>query len=232
MIHSKFRCEFYFIRHGESLSNAAPGLAAGVDHDAPLTPRGVAQARSLGHRLRHENTTFDRVYCSSFRRAIQTTEAMLEGMHEPGRPFAKVDALIEQQIPGWRGVPMHEAYTPATLAHMGAKGPDFVPPEGESHRVVQRRLAAWIDDEFIYNRALTSEEQALTVAVVGHGAATRCLLQHILGFDHRFIRRMALDNCSISRFVFDTGGWFAICINDSSHLRDVDERSILEAGRD
>ena len=105
MIHSDFQCEFYFIRHGESVSNATPGFVAGVNFNAPLTDNGVAQARLLGRRLKGENIRFDRIYSSSLVRAVQTTEAMLEAMDEPGRPFVRVDALIEQQIPGWRGVP-------------------------------------------------------------------------------------------------------------------------------
>ena len=218
MIHDKFQSEFYFMRHGESQSNATPGFAAGANFDSPLTDAGIAQARSLGERLRREEVRFDRIYSSSLTRTVQTTEAMLEGMGEPGRVFTRVDALIEQQIPGWRGVPTSEAFTPETLAYMWAKGPHFVPPEGESYRMVQRRVAGWLEDEIIYNRDLVESEQDLKVALVGHGAAGRCLFQYIMGFDYRFIMRIALDNCSISRFLFNREGWSVVSINDSSHL--------------
>ena len=87
MIHKDFSCEFYFIRHGESQSNATPGFVAGVNYDAPLTDRGFAQARLLGRRLRREGARFDRVYSSSMTRTVQTTETMLEAMGDPGRDF-------------------------------------------------------------------------------------------------------------------------------------------------
>ena len=205
MIHKDFSCEFYFIRHGESRSNATPGFVAGVDFDAPLTEKGVAQAGALGRRLRRDGTRFDRVYSSSLKRAVQTTEAMFEGMGEADGAYTEVPALIEQQIPGWRGVREEVAYTPETVAYMRTKGLDFVPPEGESYRMVQRRVAGWLEDEIIYNEDLVGKAQSITVCIVGHGAAFKCLFQYIMGYDDRFVVRLEVDNCSISRFGFDRG---------------------------
>ena len=218
MIHKDFRYEFYFIRHGESRSNATPGFAAGVDFDAPLTEKGVDQARKLGRRLRRDGARFDRVYSSTMKRAVRTAEGMFEGMGEPNGEYTQVPALIEQQIPGWRGVREEVAYTPETVALMRTKGLDFVPPEGESHRTVQRRVAGWLEDEIIYNQDLVGKAKSLTVCVVGHGAAFKCLFQYIMGYDDRFVLRLEVDNCSISRFGFDRGGWSVLCINDSYHL--------------
>ncbi len=83
-------------------------------------------------------------------------------------------------------------------------------------------MAGGLKDEILYNEALVQKEQSLRVAVVGHGAATRCLLHYIMGFDESFIGRIRLDNTSISRFRFDHEGWFTICINDSWHIRTAD----------
>lgn len=221
MIHKDFTCEFYFIRHGESESNATPGFAAGKNFDAPLTEKGFVQAQLLGERLKREGITFDRVYSSSLTRTVQTTETMLKGMGEAGRDFARVDAIIEQQTPGWRGVPLEEVYTPENIAYIRTKGPHFVPPEGESLRMVQRRVSNWLEDEFIYNKELTSNPTSLRVAIVGHGNASRCLFQYIMGFDDAFLRNMAIDNTSIGRFVFDYEGWSMLKLNDSSHLGDA-----------
>lgn len=218
MIHKDFRCEFYFIRHGESESNATPGFAAGANHDAPLTELGFEQARLLGQRLQQEKVRFDRIYSSSLTRAVQTTEAMLEALGQPGRPFPRVDALIEQQVPGWRGVPVEEVQTPELVAYRWNKGPDFVGPDGESYRMVQRRVSGWLEDEIIYNKELVEKEPSLTVAIVGHGAAGRCLFHYIMGFDDRFLMRIALENCSISRFLFNKDGWSVVCINDHCHI--------------
>ena len=218
MIHSDFQCEFYFIRHGESVSNATPGFVAGVNFDAPLTERGLEQARLVGRRLAKDGVRFDRIYSSTLVRAVQTAGTILEEMGQSGRPFSRVEALMEQQMPAWRGLPIEEVYTLETRAYMAAKGMDFVSPEGESLRVVQRRISSWIEDEFINNQELVGTGASLTVAVVGHGTASRCLFHYIMGFDQRFIVRIGMDNCNISRFRFDRDGWSVICINDSSHL--------------
>ena len=39
-----------------------------------------------------------------------------------------------------------------------------------------------------------------------------------MGFDDRFLSRLALENTSISRFVFNSNGWSVVCINDHSHI--------------
>ena len=80
MIHKDFNCEIYFIRHGQSESNATPGIAAGVNFDAPLTKLGHHQAKLLGERFKSDGISFDKIYCSTLNRAIQTTENMLMGM--------------------------------------------------------------------------------------------------------------------------------------------------------
>ena len=132
MIHKNYRCEFYFIRHGQSKSNATPGMAAGENYDAPLTDLGIHQATALGERFRKQRIDFDRIYSSSLTRAIQTTNAMLSGMEKTDKTFELVDEIIEQQIKGWRGVPISEAITTDVEISRAVKGKDFVPPDGES----------------------------------------------------------------------------------------------------
>ncbi len=218
MIHKDFRCEFYFIRHGESGSNATPGMAAGANYDSPLTPEGVRQAGLLGKRLKRDGIKFDRVYSSSLDRAQKTARFMLDAMGETDRAFPTVDAIIEQQMPGWRGVPVEEVFTPESIAYIVNKGPDFVPPQGESLRMVQRRVSGWVESEIIYNEELATQPRDLTVAVVGHGTASRCLFQYIMGFRDSLLLRLAIDNTAISRFVFDRHGWSVVRLNDASHL--------------
>lgn len=218
MIHKNFRCEFYFIRHGESESNATPGLAAGANYDSALTDRGVKQARLLGSRLKREGVKFDRVYSSSLDRARKTARYMLDTMGETERDVPAVDALVEQKAMGWRGVPVEEVFTPENVAYIMSKGADFIPPQGESLRMVRRRVSGWVESEIIYNEELVSSHRELTVAVVGHGTASRCLFQYIMGFNDALLGRVALDNTSISRFVFDRNGWSVVRLNDASHL--------------
>ena len=218
MIHQNFECEFYFIRHGQSESNALPDRMS-LDANSSLTSKGFAQARLLGERLRQDGITFDKVYCSSLVRTVQTTQTMLESMGEKDRNFTTVEAIVEQKSDGWRGLRTEDVLTPELLAYMRTKASHFVPPQGESFRMVQRRYANWLEDEILYNDDLASVPQSLRIAIVGHGAATRCILHYILGFDEQFIWKMTLENTSICRFRFNREGWFPVCINDTAHLR-------------
>ena len=218
MIHQDFKCDLFFIRHGESESNATPGMAAGSNYDAPLTPRGQQQAYLLGEKIKRQEWEFDRIYSSSLARTVHTTKLMLEGMGQKDRSFHKVDAIIEQQVAGWRGKPISEVMTNEVRAYMSTKGRDFVGPDGESIREVQRRATNWLEDELIYNRELASKPISLKVAIVGHGNTSRAIFQYIMGFDDRLTYRLGIGNTSISRFVFDKSGWSVLSLNDATHL--------------
>ena len=152
-------------------------------------------------------------------RAIQTTENMLRARGEGEREFSKIEEIIEQQIPGWRGVPTEEAYTSETMTYIMEKGRDFVGPEGESIREVQKRATNWLEDELIYNRELCKTPQSLKVAIVGHGNTMRSIFHYVMGFDQRLIYKIGVDNTSISRFIFNSKGWSVVCLNDNAHLK-------------
>lgn len=93
----------YIARHGESNGNT------GADNtvDPLLTPRGEAQARSLGERL--SKLGFDGIFASTLTRAIQTAAAVAS--RQPGEP-AKIELLPDLvecgTEPGWRGKPENE----------------------------------------------------------------------------------------------------------------------------
>ena len=141
------------------------------------------------------------------------------GMDNPNNGFQKIPEIIEQQIPGWRGVPTEEAYTDDTMTYIMEKGRDFVGPDGESIREVQKRATNWLEDELIYNRKLCSNPTSLKVAIIGHGNTMRSIFHYIMGFDQRLIYKIGVDNTSISRFIFNSKGWSVVCLNDNSHLK-------------
>lgn len=222
MIHEKFHFDLYLIRHGESESNTIPGVISGKGVDSDLTSRGLQQARLLGMRLKREHVRFDLIYTSSYRRAIKTTETMLEAMGDSGALFTAVEAIREQELPNkWIGMPTEKVYTPDLRAYIAAKGSEFRSTGGESLRNVQRRVSNWLEDEIIYNPEFTERDQPFKIAIVGHGTATQCLMRYILGFDEGMTMRIALDNCSISRFRYGSRGWSLLTINDRLHIQET-----------
>ena len=234
MIHDNVEFDFYFIRHGESLSNITPGIVAGANFDAPMTERGHKQAEALGQRLADEGVRFDRIYTSSLIRAVQTTEGMLRGMGIEGTKFEKVDAIIERQIPAWRGKMAADVLTPEVRLLQAEKGKWFKPADGETLRWVERRASNWLEDEITYNPEWYEKPGTHTIAIVTHGDAMRALLHYITGMDNRLLMRTDLFNCSISRFRFGRNGWYIGSINDSSHTLalggDVRDDKIVQSG--
>ena len=218
MKHKNIEFQFFFIRHGESESNIVTGLAAAKNYDAPMTKRGHDQALALGKRLNKSGIIFDKIYSSSLTRAIQTTEDILTGMSYKNIEFKKKNEIIEQQIPMWSGKKLEEVMTPEIKILSGEKGKWFQPADGESERQVERRASNWIEDEFIDNKKWLENPGSYKIAVIGHGNTSRAIFQYIMGFDERLIYRLGIDNTSISRFIFDSGGWSVACLNDKAHL--------------
>ena len=219
MKHKGNEFQFYFIRHGESETNVVPGIAAGRNFDAPMTPRGHKQALALGSRLGESNIIFDRIYSSSLKRAVETTEGMMKGMNLPNNSFEIVDAIIERQIPAWRGKMANEVITPDVKILSGEKGKWFQPADGESERQVERRASQWIEEEFIDNDEWLERGGTHKIAIITHGITMRCIFHFITGCDSNFIRRTQILNCSISRFNFGPSGWSIISLNDACHTR-------------
>lgn len=60
---------FYFVRHGETLSNIWHTLQGWSD--TPLTEKGISQGKALGRGLAH--TAFQKVYTSTSERAYDTS---------------------------------------------------------------------------------------------------------------------------------------------------------------
>ena len=216
-----FEFNLYFIRHGESESNVAPGLAAGKNWDAPMTERGHRQALALGQRFKREGVTFKRIYSSSLVRAVQTAEGMLEGMGVKDAGVTRVDHIIERQVPAWRGRLASEVLTPEVVLMSAEQGKWFQPADGESFRVVERRASNWLEDEILNNPEWTGRPGSHRIAVIAHGHTLQCLFHYIMGFDHHLIQRVQLDNTSVSRFRFSRTGWTVNSINDASHTYDI-----------
>ena len=81
----------YFVRHGESASNAAPGgMALPLDRGDRLTDRGFEQAREVAERLGVAGAT--RILASPLRRARETAAVIAERLN---LPITEVEELRE-----------------------------------------------------------------------------------------------------------------------------------------
>ncbi len=211
----------YLIRHGQSTVNAQPDMM-GQRGDSPLTDKGRFQARLLGERLSKEGMNFDYVYSSDYTRAHDTAKIATGDIH----PIILAPAIREYSAGDWTETSRKAAHTIPTILRMAAMTNAFLPPNGESLHMVERRATQWLEDTILYNKQIceiASSRKAtgakpLNMFVFSHGMTIKCLLHYIMGFDQGFTWKLTLENTSISKLYFSQEGWRLLTINDHAHL--------------
>lgn len=209
--------EFYLslIRHGQSTTNMNPDLM-GQEADTPLSPKGKAQAISLGERLQKES--FDFVYASTYKRAQDTATLAL-----PEKTAQYFEELREYSAGDWTGVNRSDALTPDVKLRMGVMEHGFLPPNGESLHQVERRAGQWLEETILYNSEIQSFSRLTgrpaNIVVFSHGMTIKCLLHYVMGFDKSFTWKVMIDNTAISKLYFGKDGWRLLSINDCAHLK-------------
>ena len=198
----------YLVRHGETIWNREGRLQG--HSDAPLSEEGREQAGRLAARLTAEPLCS--VWTSDLRRASETAAviALPHGL----KPRASV--LLRERCAGdWEGLTREEIRARGERPALTANFQDTVytgPPNAEPMEAVWERLVAALGEI----RAAHAEG---TVCVVGHGGSLRVLLCEVIGAGIASMRRLWLDNASLSLIEYDDEGrqWVRF-VNDTSHL--------------
>ncbi len=209
-MHPKTEVRLYLIRHGESHMNLNPSLIGGRSANTPLSQHGEDQATALYKHFRKNKVLFDQIHCSPFERTKMTASIVL-GQDAP--VVIIDDRLVEYSAGEWEGKERDEVQTPDALHKMSEMGIDFRPPNGESQRDVILRVAAWLQEAILGNDEILQSGRCINVVVFSHGLAIKCLLHHILDFNSHLIWRMEIDNCGVSKLVFNARGWWPKYIN-------------------
>lgn len=205
----------YLIRHGQSEVNVLPDHV-GQSKDTKLTKEGKVQASLLGCRLfQKEKLSVDRVFSSDYTRAVDTCNIAL-GNSPIVQSVQTIYApeLREYSAGDWTGSSRKEIYDITTILRMAAMTNSFLPPNGESFHMVERRASKWLEDTILYNEQVQAEankRQAQNllpqnIFVFSHGITIKCLLHYIMGFDQSFTWKINLENTSISKLHFDSKG--------------------------
>jgi len=161
---------FYFVRHGESVGNAARIFTG--HSDSPLTARGRKQAATVADEL--AKVKFDRIVSSDLSRSRDTADVIAKRL---GIPVEVMPELREIDVGERTGKTFDE-----TAGMPGWNDEGFVAwPGGETlEQVVARTLGAI--------ERLTRESPGKTILVVGHGGVNRILLSHFQGLLPRLDR--------------------------------------------
>ena len=160
----------WFVRHGESEYNQK-GLFTGW-HDPKLTEVGINQIKELQHNFNEKFIIFDKIFCSTLRRSIDSAVIMAREFDPPyeNMSLTLVEELKERNYGDWSGQSKEEI-----LKNVGEeeylntrRGWETKPPNGESLRDVAIRVEPFIQKNFISN-------PGGNYLVVAHGNTIRAI---------------------------------------------------------
>jgi len=187
----------HFIRHGQSVSNAAPGaMALPGNQGDRLTERGLEEARAAAERLEQAGAT--RVLTSPLRRAHETAEVIAGRLD---LPIEEVEELRElRESDGFGELPLEEQRLRRWSVWMAEHGddPDYSFGGGETFNQITDRVRR------LQERLVS--DGAERIIAVSHGIFLRFFLMEVLfgsDFEPGEVRRLwqlASVNCGICGF--------------------------------
>jgi broad specificity phosphatase PhoE len=161
----------YFVRHGESVSNAAPGgMALPRQEGDRLTDRGFEQARAVAERLEAVGAT--RVLASPLRRSRETAEVIAERLE---LPITEVEDLRElRESEGFGELSLEDQRLRRWSEWMAEHGddPGHSYRGGESFKEITRRVRV-LQEQLV-------DDAAETTIAVSHGIFMRFFLMEVL----------------------------------------------------
>jgi probable phosphoglycerate mutase len=187
----------HFVRHGESVSNAAPGsMALPGDQGDRLTERGFEQARAVAERLAELGAT--RVLTSRLRRARETAEVIAERLDLPLTEMEELRELRESLDFGELSLGDQRLRRWSVWMAEHGDDPDHSYRGGESFNEITKRVRT-------VQERLVADGAENTIAV-SHGIFMRFfLIEVLLGEDFhahqvRRLWQLASFNCGVCGF--------------------------------
>jgi probable phosphoglycerate mutase len=182
---------FYLVRHGQTEHNHK-ALTMGARIDTPLTETGLANAAVLAKKL--IGIKFDHVYSSDLGRAFITAHVIVEKLGFESR-LSRAKELREIDYGQFTYRFKEEVKRECPQF---TNDPDFVFPEGESPRQMQKRAVRFI-------HTLETEHPGKTLLIVTHAGVIRALKCHFNGWNYKEHLRMAISHEFIGKFLIDNG---------------------------
>lgn len=204
----------YFVRHGESTSNA---LERHQKPDDPLSEKGKRQAKIIAKRL--VKTDLDFIYASPYLRTQQTAEIISKKLK---LKIEFMNYLIERK-------------NPTELAGLDFDDPKAIIIKNEIKRNWLKRNWKYSDGESfeeLRTRAqliiehLIKKHQDENILCISHGIIIRMIVCFVIYGElltpeifWKFNRRTTIENTGITTLKYsDKNGWIVLTLNDSTHL--------------
>lgn len=209
----------YFVRHGQSVDNAAPVYQSKV---TPLSELGKKQAEFMAHRI--SNVSFDALISSPLTRAKQTAEIIAKASNNE---MECSDLFVERIKPSvLNGKPHADKELKLIWQEWEESlyGSNKRVEDGENYQDIILRADNAL--EYLQNR----KEKKLVVVTHGNFLRTivaRVLLGNYLTPDifKRFHKTAAVENTGITVLIYRENnekklGWYLWIFNDHAHLAD------------
>lgn len=206
----------FVIRHGETVFNAENRFQGHCD--SRLTETGRRQVASLGPRM--DGMAFDTLISSDLGRAQETAAIITE---YTGHSVQTDSRLRERHYGVLEGltVPEITAGYARVMERLDANDPDYVIPEGESHRQHYHRNIAAIEE-------VKSGKFGSKVALVVHGGVLDSLFRYVASLPLRQPRCFITTNASLTIITYGTfyrtTRWVIETWCDTAHLEGIGQR--------
>jgi len=197
----------FIVRHGITVWNRESRMQGHTD--VPLSDEGVRQAHALSARLSEMH--LDQVWSSDLQRARATAEIIAE---RHGLEVRTSDRLREQMLGEWEGLTAEEIVERGDGERLLAYRRDSIvhrPPGSEPLDAVWDRVTGAMAE-------IRAAATAGHVLVVGHGGCMRAPLCEAMGASVASMRRIWLDNASLSLIEYGPERCWIRLLNDTSHL--------------
>ena len=209
-------CEITVVRHGETFSNKQ-NILQGQDNSL-LNENGIQQAYAAASRLK--TRTFDAVYSSDLKRAMDTADIIAEC--HPNLKVIGQTSLREWNLGELQGKSYQELYEkyPEIMKAFRKPGNIPRPPGGESIEEFHARVSTFMDET-------ASANIGKKLLFVTHGGAMQRMLFHAMGEVSPCNVIPLSDNASISLFRYRGGQWQLVTWNDTAHLENLQKHELL-----
>ena len=211
------------IRHGETVWNEENRFQG--HGDSPLTETGCNQVAALGRRM--EKFQFDALISSDLGRARETASIIADFTGHS----VEVDSRLRERNYGvleGLTVPEIKARHSEVLDQLKGDDPDYIIPEGESHRQHYQRNVAFIEE-------LLARRSGATVAVVAHGGVLDSIFRFVANQSLDQPRCFVITNASLTIIThgvfYGTARWVIETWGDVGHLDGIERLSIQENWR-
>ena len=159
-------------RHGESTYNRDSLFTGWID--APLTEKGIAEARSVAVKL--ADFHIDKAYTSCLSRAIQSLEIVLAEINLRDVEVIKSEALNERHYGDLQGLNKKEIAKKYgdKQAMLWRRSYAVAPPNGESLKDAAARVLP-----FFRSAILGDIQHGMNVLVMAHGNSLRAIVKEL-----------------------------------------------------